>query len=73
VGRVMTPYEVRSKKDHDRGTPGQPHTWTFDQPGGADSVAYSWSPAAGEAAWVRFPGVVGELPWGLTIRDARGR
>ncbi|UCE60634.1 MAG: helix-turn-helix transcriptional regulator [Phycisphaerales bacterium] len=36
-------------------------------------MAYSWISAAEEAAWVRFLRVVGELPRGLAIHDARGR
>lgn len=59
---------IRVVEGHDLSPQSQPHTWTFNQLMGIDTVSISTDAQAEMVAWNRFMEAFGETGWGSLVR-----
>jgi hypothetical protein len=72
TGEVLYLGSIRITEGHDHGTQSQPHTWTFNQQKGTDTLRYSNNLAIEETAWGIFLGTYGDSMWGPLILESQG-
>ena len=72
AGEVVYLGSIRITEGHDHGTQSQPHTWTFNQQKGTDTLRNYQNPEIEEMAWSLFLETYGDSRWGRLISESRG-
>jgi len=72
AGEVLYLGSIWITEGHETGSQSQPHTWTFNQQEGTDTLGFSRNPETEEMAWTIFLETYGDSPWGPLISELGG-
>ncbi len=72
AGEVLYLGSIWITEGHETGSQSQPHTWTFNQQKGTDTLRFSRNLETEEMAWTIFLETYGDSPWGKLISELRG-